>query len=173
MIRLEKILRKTNWFFDQKQIELIIREYPDWREHYLPINVKDKVVLDIGARQGDTARFFLEHGAKKVICIENNPYHFKYLRQNAKFHKEIFPIFESFKLGHLILDHDFLKIDIEGYEEELLDWFDYAKMLLGPCVVELHTAFLTEKFHKEGFEIKSSDLGVLNSGLISYGYWGK
>ncbi len=40
-------------------------EYPD---AYRYIDVKDKVVLDIGADIGTSAKWFINQGAKKVIC---------------------------------------------------------------------------------------------------------
>ena len=43
-------------------------EYPD---AYKYIDVKDKIVLDIGADIGTSAKWFINQGAKKVICYNN------------------------------------------------------------------------------------------------------
>jgi len=43
------------------------RELDDWHRFYLPVG---KIVLDIGAGNGETAQFYLKHGAEHVICIE-------------------------------------------------------------------------------------------------------
>ncbi len=45
------------------------RELDDWHRNYLPVG---KIVLDIGAGNGETAQFYLSHGAEHVICIEPN-----------------------------------------------------------------------------------------------------
>ncbi len=44
-----------------------------YEKNYGMIDYKDKVVVDIGADFGSTARFFLRKGAKKVIAYEANP----------------------------------------------------------------------------------------------------
>jgi len=42
-----------------------------WHKHYLPIG---QTVLDVGAGCGETALFYLKHGAQRVICIEADRY---------------------------------------------------------------------------------------------------
>ena len=53
------------------------------REDYKGINVKDKLVLDIGANIGDTAIYFAIHGAKKVISLEPFPNLFRIAKENV------------------------------------------------------------------------------------------
>lgn len=48
------------------------------------MNVKNKVVLDIGGCFGASAVFFAEQGAAKVISIEPEPANFKLLSKNIK-----------------------------------------------------------------------------------------
>lgn len=50
---------------------------------------KNKTVLDIGGYIGDTARFFLLHGARKVIIYEPVPKNLLCLAHNLKKEKEI------------------------------------------------------------------------------------
>jgi hypothetical protein len=49
---------------------------------------------------------------------------------------------------HLLLEHDFIKMDIEGYEMLLLPYLKNCK----PCVVETHNSCLKEEFEKLGFK---------------------
>lgn len=58
----------------------IEKEY-DW------LNVKDKVVLDIGAFTGDTSMAFALRKAKKIYAVEGNPKYISLIRYNAEFNK--------------------------------------------------------------------------------------
>ena len=51
---------------------------------YLPLNVKDTVVIDVGASFGDTPMYFLLNGAKYVIAVEPYEFIFKYLMKNIE-----------------------------------------------------------------------------------------
>ena len=51
------------------------------------INLKNKIVIDIGANIGDTALKFINHGAKKVFVIEPIKETYKYLLKNIKINK--------------------------------------------------------------------------------------
>ena len=46
-------------------------------------NVKDEIVLDIGAYLGDTPLLWLKKGAKQVIAVEPLPFHFHFLVKNT------------------------------------------------------------------------------------------
>ena len=52
---------------DDEHKNILENELRDWHEWYLPVGDN---VLDIGAGNGETAQFYLNHGAKKIICIE-------------------------------------------------------------------------------------------------------
>ena len=81
----EYFLYKPNgWVFSKGRKEMFIGEYKEWEKWYLPIDVKGLIILDVGAGEGESARFFLEHGAKKVICIEMDDVCFKRLELNAR-----------------------------------------------------------------------------------------
>lgn len=48
------------------------------------MQVKEKVVLDVGANIGDTPIFFALHGAKKVIGIEPFPQNYEMAQKNTE-----------------------------------------------------------------------------------------
>lgn len=150
--KLKKEIHKSKWNFSEKRIEMIFNEYEEWKKYYLPINIKDKIVLDIGAGEGETAKFFLENGAKIVICIECNEFRLKYLNENAK----NFPIIvlnKKFDIHDLCIYCDFIKMDIEGYEEILLNY-----KIPKPIVLEIHGMQLIDKFKKDGrFKIEKNE----------------
>jgi predicted RNA methylase len=112
------------------------------------------IVLDVGAGEGETARFFLEHGAKSVICIEKNINCAKWLRKNAECHPISYFI-KPFELNDLNMNFDFLKMDIEGYEEMLLD---KHVVIQKPCVVEVHGLQLWDRFQELGYVVKNKHI---------------
>jgi len=114
-----------------------------------PFSLAGKIVLDVGAYIGDSAKFFWELGAKKIVCIE--PLYFDQLRKNIvkyKINAETIP--EKFRLEHLKISHDFMKMDIEGWEEILLSVNPKDLM---PSVLEIHSQPLKERFKERGWEI--------------------
>ncbi len=54
------------------------------KEIYSFLNVKDRVVLSIGANIGDTAAYFATKGAKRVYSVEPYPYSFSRLLKTIK-----------------------------------------------------------------------------------------
>ena|SRR2546425_7152558 len=100
---------------DFKQLELdeehrvtVEQELEGWHEWYLPVK---STVLDIGAGCGETAFFYLNHGAKKVICVEANPKAVELLKRNFGGDNRVV-IVEA----HV----DSIKIDIEGSERDMI-----------------------------------------------------
>jgi predicted RNA methylase len=126
---------------------MIFAELDDWNKYYLPISLDGLTILDVGAGEGETAWFFLQHGAKKVICIEPDDKAFPLLLQNSE-HNPLELLHKRFDLEDLQLEYDFMKMDIEGYEEKLLDT-DVTK----PCVIEIHGLQLKERFRDKGYHI--------------------
>ena len=83
-----------------------------WHLYYLPHKpLAGKTVLDLGAGCGETAKFFLNHGASRVVCIEPDSKCLEYLRQN--FGKDPRVVIVSDSIDHI-------KIDIEGAEEGMI-----------------------------------------------------
>ncbi len=131
--------------------KMVVLEFDLFKRYYLPpFALKGKSVLDIGACCGETAYFFLKHGAEKVICIESNPERANRILQNKQnLNLNIELINDVFRPEHLSLPHDFLKCDIEGHEVELLP---YAKNLK-PSVVEVHTPIIRKQFEENSFRV--------------------
>jgi hypothetical protein len=113
---------------------LVLNESNLW-DRYLATDIKDKVVLDVGAGCGETALWFLSKGAKHVVAIESDDKAFELLVQNTKGHS-VDCISGKFNLDSLNIPHDYLKLDIEGGEDIMLQASDlrYDK----PFVVEIH-----------------------------------
>jgi FkbM family methyltransferase len=63
-------------------VRLIRENFSD--EQYRMLNVKGKVVVDIGANVGDTAMYFALKGAKHVYAFEPFPYSYGLLCKNIK-----------------------------------------------------------------------------------------
>ena len=130
---------------------------------YPSLDVQDKVVLDVGAADGDTARWWFKHGARHVICIEKNP------SQARKIKMENTTVLnEYFKLDHLKLYHDCMKMDIEGYEALLLPYLD-AGGKLKPTAMEVHNWYLVEQFTRHGFRpVTSPDPMLGTCVMVNY-----
>ena len=90
---------------DESHKAILEGELETWHRCYLPIG---KVVLDIGAGNGETAQFYLNHGAEKVICVEPDA---KLLRENFG---------EDPRVVIIPLAVDSIKSDCEGAEKNMV-----------------------------------------------------
>lgn len=89
---------------------LLRTELAEWHDYYLPI-AEGSTVLDVGAGCGETARFYLMHGAARVIAIESDPAAYRCLLRNFQpLGARVLPI--RAEVGKI-------KIDIEGAEENM------------------------------------------------------
>ncbi len=124
------ILRMDPPFFDT-----MFNEWISWRTHYLPKNgIKDFNILDVGAGCGETALFFLLHGAGHITCVEPEAGRVRILRENAtRNHWPLTIIDRPFSLEMLTPDIDFLKMDCEGCESALL-----SVKVIPSCALEVH-----------------------------------
>jgi len=93
---------------DEQHRLTVEQELEGWHSWYLPV---EDTVLDVGAGCGETAFFYLNHGAKKVICVESNPKVVGLLRKNFGGDGRVI-IVEA----HV----DSIKIDIEGSERNMI-----------------------------------------------------
>ena len=122
--------------FTAPHLSNTINEVDSWERDYLPTDVKGKVVLSVGDGCGETSLFYLAHGAAKVIAIEKEQEAFELLCKNVRENNlNVEAMNDAFKLAHLDIAHDFMKIDIEGGEKILLE---SRSRELTPCVIEAH-----------------------------------
>jgi methylase of polypeptide subunit release factors len=155
-------IANTGLHLDCFALFVMLKESPSG--HYLPpFSLKGKTVLDAGACCGETAYYFLKHGAAKVIAVECDAKRIEIIRRNVKalnLNVEVVP--EPFSYKHL-LEFDFIKCDCEGAEVNLLN--DPA--VLKPCVVETHSRYLTNMFLASGFS-EVCRLNANQSLLVNY-----
>jgi FkbM family methyltransferase len=73
------------WFKDNIKFKHMYKATP-WVFYglYNLLNVKNKIVIDVGAFVGDSAIYFALRGAKKVIAIEPHPQAYKEMLENIK-----------------------------------------------------------------------------------------
>ena len=166
-------LELTPYYF-----ELLWREWRSWKNWYLPPwSLKGKTVLDVGAGCGETALFYYLHGASRVIAIEPETSLVPLLRGNMSRNKWDMKVVEGpFDLSMLDWNFDFMKMDGEGCETELL-----TANSIPPCAIEVHDKVtvhgLKERFgmdilpQKENWIIQNfvqrSKRGVIQSEGIS------
>jgi hypothetical protein len=107
--------------------------------------VKDKIVLDVGSRNFDSAEVFLNYGAKKILCVERDFYEVpNFLKDKVVYYRESFN-----PEKHLFLDYDVCKIDIEGYEILCIPFFKAMKK----TICEVHNVYMIETFLKHSWKI--------------------
>ena len=85
-----------------KHMRVSIIEVFDY-EHYSFMNVKNKIVVDVGAYIGDSAIYFALKGAEKVIAIEPHPSAFNEMLENIRLNNledRIIPINASMSRNH-------------------------------------------------------------------------
>ncbi|MBC7081650.1 MAG: FkbM family methyltransferase [Thermoplasmatales archaeon] len=56
-------------------------------DHLSRLDVKDKIVIDIGANIGDSAIYFALKGAKHIYAFEPYPYSYQFARKNIELNK--------------------------------------------------------------------------------------
>ncbi len=162
-------LAADGYVFSPFRFNMILGEEAEWTRFYLPVDVRGKVVLDVGAGQGETARLFLKHGARRVVCVEPELESYRYLAANAARHGGVLvAVCGRFNVG-MVWQYrpDFVKVDIEGYEECLL-----GVVLPCPAVVEVHGLQLRDRFRAAGWRVVYPDVGVERGfGCTCYAYW--
>lgn len=166
--RLDRVLRSRGWHLSPRRLSMVEAEHQSWLRQYFPVDVKGLTVLDVGAGEGETALFYLAHGARHVICVEASEDAWLNLKLNEHNHpSKLTAVLEPFNLK--MLDEykfDFAKFDIEGYEEPLLD-----VDLKVPVVAEIHGNQLREKFREKGWRIPKRCRFVDDYSCTTYGYW--
>ena len=146
---------------------LMAKEWGNQWHWYIPRGgLEGKTVLDIGAGCGETTYLFLEHGAKEVIAIEPDLKRVAMFRRNMwRFNWKATLYGRRFEPSDLDIPHDFLKADMEGYEQLMLDRPEKIR----PCTLEVHTHYLRERFEVLGFrQVETIDKGVGKGLMINW-----
>lgn len=156
--KLQQQLKHEGWSFSDTRINMYIREYDDWEQYYVPFDLSWKTVLDVGAGEGETALFYFNHGAVKVVCVEPDVEAFEKLRGNGQgrcmplkqeyFTLELIDTVQQELLAQDQKGIDLIKIDIEGYEELMLHYKGTI-----PVVCEVHGLQLADKFRAAGWVV--------------------
>ena len=117
----------------------------DLETHWGWLDVRDKVVLDVGADYGSTADFFLSQGAAAVIAVESDPRLFRRLkalaeqRANLKAVQKRVASVADWRDLLTTYSAQVVKVDCEGGEGFLLDLEDHLFGKPEAWAVELHT----------------------------------
>jgi hypothetical protein len=144
-------IEKLGLQLDSYGFSILVDELEIFNKYYLPsFPLTGLTVLDLGACCGETAWFFLKHGAAKVICVELLKSRVALMEINKKklnLNMDIIP--EAFNVEHLKIPHDFIKCDIEGAETLLLPYASTLK----PSIVEAHGSEIRKQFEDVGFRM--------------------
>lgn len=142
------------WTFDLLYGALYFRERSDtWAKFYLPPGgVRGLNVLDLGAGQGESAKFYLDNGAREVLCVERDDDNLEMLRDNSKYGK-LRIVGYDFTIKQLeIPEVDVIKCDIEGFEFFLAKYLEGHRDYNKEIIVEVHSVFHKELFEALGFK---------------------
>ena len=93
----------------QEHMQGVTQELENWHKYLLPRMGRNQ--LDIGAGCGETAFFYLNHGAERVICVEGNKACLENLRSNFGNHHRVTII------PHFVEN---IKVDIDGGEKNMI-----------------------------------------------------
>jgi 16S rRNA A1518/A1519 N6-dimethyltransferase RsmA/KsgA/DIM1 with predicted DNA glycosylase/AP lyase activity len=97
---------------------------------YKRLDVRNRVVIDVGADNGTTVNLFLSRGARRVIAFEADPNLLKQLQEN--FADDLRVEAHGAWYGVLV-EGDVLKMDCEGCETNVSDvhlWY-YPQWVVG------------------------------------------
>lgn len=149
-----------------------LRERRGWLTEYVPPRgLQGKRVLDVGAGCGESAKFFLENGALRVLCVENNVQARTRLELNARRHRGVEVVGFNFNPdAQMRIPVDFVKVDIEGYEVQLYEWLRLNPEYNVDMVVEAHSVYQRDLFASVGFVASGPDppWGLGSSSRVMY-----
>ena len=146
-------LEYETWRFSIPYGLLYIKEHAKWNNDYMPPGgLAGKRVLDVGAGCGESAKWFLDQGARQVLCVESNMEARFHLERNARLNRGVSVLIGSFSPGeHLWYKVDLVKMDIEGYEVLFADWLETHPDYNVDVILEAHSVYVKDRFLKLGF----------------------
>lgn len=124
-----------------------VTKWGDYEHEYGLLDVRDQVVLDLGAERGSTAQYFLAEGASKVLVSERDPKHVARLHAQADTDSRIVvlrPLLKPVLYERWMAAHQpsRVKCDIEGGEEHLLTCSRVAFRTPEAYTIETHSPAL-------------------------------
>lgn len=160
------------WLFNLDYSVIYLKEKDKWKKYYIPPNgIKNYKILDVGGGCGETAKFFTDNGANFIDIIEPNSICWHYLEVNKKNHKKkirniIKTTFNPEEIN--FNEYDLVKLDIEGYEMDLLPFLEGININI---VLESHNLYTVNKFLKAGFKMfKEPPKNIQLYGLVTQLY---
>ena len=138
--------------------------YGEWQSFYLPepsklfptaplvSTVEHKTILDVGAGCGETAAFYFDKGARKIIAVEIDRQSSKMIKTNASLNDWNIEIINSPFDFTCLSRHeiDLAKIDCEKCEVGMLD----CDEILFDVITEIHGRDLLVAFRKKFPDMK-------------------
>lgn len=117
----------------------------DWNLYYgWRFSFAAKVVLDIGATDGDVSWYFLQNGARRVIAVEMDDRWFAQLVHNYTDDPRVLPLQAIVDRGPILpllmttFSPDLVKIDCEGGEVGILDCSGEILRSIKEYIIEVH-----------------------------------
>lgn len=156
-------IRIGSWAFSIPYGLIYLKDRGRWLNEYVPLSgLENKRVLDIGAGCGESAKFFLDNGASRVVAVENNVGARIYLKSNALRNKGLIvsnrPTFDPYYHLKDPESFDLVKCDIEGYEIHLAEYLERNPPLNKDIILEVHSVYMRDRFYQLGFnEIPTRD----------------
>lgn len=151
----------------------------DYEFQWGKIDYKNKLVLDIGGSDGDTADFFISKGARAVISIDNNyGYHQRCIQNAISFSLPIIPVFLDASCSNAIsalidlLKPDIVKSDCEGCEIVFATIGNDTIRKVKEYIIETHSIeienALRTKFAECGYTVVDVNAWA---GIVKIIYW--
>jgi SAM-dependent methyltransferase len=116
-------ISKSGLRFTKQRWRIIGLEWESWKRCYAPSDfiLKNSLILDAGAGEGETALFYYLAGFRRFRCVESDPRAFMILARNAQCLGDAeFDLRNHPFVAEDTVKVDFAKIDVEGGEIELL-----------------------------------------------------
>jgi hypothetical protein len=129
---------QEGFIFCNESKDGLSNEWGVWKKYLPPRSIaRDALILDVGARDGDTALFYCLNGFRNLRLVEPNQAHHHMLDNNVRLLRKRFDA--RIEVRKTPFDRDdlngvkFVKFDCEGCESEI----DLDRLNI-PYVAELH-----------------------------------